>query len=214
MAEDMKNETTDNSEQSEVIKDQSKMKKKSYSAMITAAILASNSKRSSREQIGVYIQNNFEKVSTGSRFLKALKNNIEKGIKSGALVLNKDCNEYKIGSKAVTKTITNTKLKQQLPFRKYPYAKSRTECCDDDTHIWTHTHFKEGMKVMKTEISDIKKNIYPSTKDSETPALLRKRVYRVLAVYMVTQGYWWYGPGHALPGIFRELANKEIPDTN
>eukprot|EP01083_Nonionella_stella_P305468 1065743_1 len=159
-----------------------KMEKTTYPKMIVDAILSNPSKTLTKKAIGAYIQNNYKSIATGARFDNALTNNI----------------------KSLSKNGSKKQTKKALPFRKYKYAISRTKCCDKEEH------FKSGMKLVKEEIAKIKRNI-AQQKEKRTPKLQRKAIYAVLASHMIKNGYFWYGPGHALPGIFRELLNKEMP---
>eukprot|EP01083_Nonionella_stella_P221870 792223_1 len=188
-----------------------KMEKTTYPKMIVDAILSNPSKTLTKKAIGAYIQNNYKSIATGARFDNALTNNLQKASKTNVLKYDEDTNTYKIGSKSLSKNGSKKQTKKALPFRKYKYAISRTKCCDKEEHVWTPEHFKSGMKLVKEEIAKIKRNI-AQQKEKRTPKLQRKAIYAVLASHMIKNGYFWYGPGHALPGIFRELLNKEMPD--
>eukprot|EP01083_Nonionella_stella_P110161 322175_1 len=84
----------------------------------------------------------------------------------------------------------------------------------------THTH---GLKMMKKHI-DAAENVqnpyvcwrtvdihYIQYIQTSEPWEDRKVIYSKVAEYLRVQGYWFYGQGHALPGIFREKLKEAIP---
>eukprot|EP01083_Nonionella_stella_P055394 146141_1 len=111
---------------------------------------------------------------------------------------------YSIG-KAQTKGTKKTKSKgskNKPPFRKYKYALSRTKCCEK--HNIKTEHIMGGLKAMKQYINAAEKTSEPWED--------RKTIYGKVAAYLrIDCGYVFYGPGHPLPGIFREKLREAIP---
>eukprot|EP01083_Nonionella_stella_P080183 220202_1 len=188
------------------VKDSKKPTHPSYIKMIIEAILSTTNKMAAKESIKQIIQSNYSGLS---RLNTAMVNALDKGIKNNTLKYDED-KGYSVVVQAKKKATNKKKKKKKRtqnnnkitpPFRKYKYAYSRTQCCEE--HVISPEHIKGGLKMMKKHIDAAEKTAEPWED--------RKVIYSKVAEYLRVQGYWFYGQGHALPGIFREKLKEAIP---
>eukprot|EP01084_Bolivina_argentea_P228326 385656_1 len=190
----------------------------SYGKMIVESIQASQSKMLSKTEITAYLTTNYNGLSNGARFNKAVNNALTKGITSKTIIFDDKKKKYKLGSKAKAKKKSKCKPSAQSqllapapPSRKYPLAYSREYCCDpkkEPTHVISRDHMKQGIDVMKKQIEEKKgeDNTDILRKD------VRKSIYRPIAISFIKNKYLHYVDGHQLPGLFRDVVNENFPD--